>query len=229
MESILQQPAVPLPSSSQLDQTSIHLLPCGINHDGKANISNFFFLVDGQYPSVLAPDGLSVPKPVSAPDAGVTEAAAAVTAVENLHISSTTTTGATTGNSSDAATATTTSTTRSTSTVPEVSLRGRTLKGTVVSIPEGYIGTVYKSFDHAPQNGAGDARDEDAASTLDEDEEYEAMLKGMQEERKVMTTQAQFKEFTMWGHDDQPTLKSEKVLRAMQWIDIASVLHKPLS
>ena len=54
------------------------------------------------------------------------------------------------------------------------------------------------------------------------------MLRGMQEERKTMRAQAQFKEFMIWGHDEQPSLTTDKVVQAMQWIDIAKVLHEPL-
>ncbi|KAK3820093.1 MAG: ribonuclease H2, subunit C [Benniella sp.] len=217
MESVLEQPVAPLSSTNQLDQTSIHLLPCEIQHDGRANISGFFFLVDGQYPSVLAAE--SSDTSVSSSSA----AAAAVTAVENLRITPTTT-EVTSENGTD-----TTSTVNAVSSekAPEVSFRGRTLKGTVVSVPEGYVGTVYKSFDPLPQDNNSNTRG-NPAGTMDEDQEYEAMLKGMQEERKTLKTQAQFKEFMMWGHDEQPTLKTEKVLRAMQWFDIAKVLHEPL-
>lgn len=224
MESVLEQPTAPLSSTNQLDQTSIHLLPCGIHHDGKANIPGFFFLVDGQYPSVQAADASLT----SISSAATT--AAAVTAVEKLRITpptTTTTAGATAENDSDT-TKTTIAASVHTSAqkAPEVSFRGRTLKGTVVSIPEGYVGTVYKSFNPLPQNS--NTRDGKPTDTMDEDQEYEAMLKGMQEERKTLKTQAQFKEFVMWGHDEQPSLKTEKVLRAMQWFDIAKVLHEPL-
>jgi hypothetical protein len=209
MESVLEQPVAPLSSTNQLDQTSIHLLPCGIQHDGRANISGFFFLVDGQYPSVLAAESSET----SVSSSSAAAAAAAVTAVENLRITSENGTDTTNAASSEKA--------------PEVSLRGRTLKGTVVSVPEGYVGTVYKSFDPLPQDNNSNTRG-NPAGTMDEDQEYEAMLKGMQEERKTLKTQAQFKEFMMWGHDEKPTLKTEKVLRAMQWFDIAKVLHEPL-
>lgn len=227
MESVLEQPVAPLSSSNQLDQTSIHLLPCGIQHDGKADIPSFFFLVDGLYPSDLAANSSSTPSTSSAPIASAAAAAAAATAVENLHISSSVTTTAT-ENSTD--TTTTIAVTLETSALiaPEVSFRGRTLKGTVVSVPEGYIGTVYKSFDHTPQNGHNTRGGGSVTDTMNEEQEYEAMLKGMQEERKTMKTQAQFNEFMMWGHDEQPTLRTEKVLRAMQWFDIAKVLHEPL-
>ncbi|KAF9360575.1 Ribonuclease H2 subunit C [Mortierella sp. AD094] len=187
MESILEQPVAPLPASKQLNQTSLHLLPCGIHHDGKANIPGFFFLVDGQYPSATAT--------ASATTEATTE------------------------------TATTTASTILNTVSPETSFRGRTLKGTVVPVPQGYIGTIYKSYEHH-DNSKNSAQEMDIS--IDADQEYEEMLKGMQEERKSLITEAQFKEFTMWGHDEQPTLRTEKVMRAMQWFDIAKVLHEPL-
>ncbi|KAG0280543.1 Ribonuclease H2 subunit C [Linnemannia gamsii] len=214
-ESVLEQPAAHLHSSVKtLDQTSLHLLPCGIQHDGKANIPGFFFLVDGEYPSK--------------------------TASLTSEVTSATSTSLLTGNAAVTTTTTTTSTSTSTSTAPilesrsvppEVSFRGRTLKGSVMTVPAGYIGTIYKPAEQGGEgqgsnsnNGLKPSQDMD----LDDDQEYEAMLKGMQEERKAMKTEAQFTEWMSWGHDDQPTSRTDKVVRAMQWIDIAHVLHEPL-
>ncbi|KAF9912044.1 hypothetical protein EC991_000990 [Linnemannia zychae] len=223
MESVLEQPAAHLRSSTKtLDQTSLHLLPCGIQHDGKANIPSFFFLVNGQY---KAPSD----------DATITS---------TTTTSTTTTTAVTeqvTNGDSVAITSLETTTTTSTSTPvepesvpPEVSFRGRTLRGAVMTIPEGYIGTIYAPSElpgggvQRNSNGHSYAKASQEDMDMDEDQEYEAMLRGMQEERKVMRTEAQFKEWMFWGHDDQPTAKTDKVVRAMQWIDIASVLHEPI-
>jgi hypothetical protein len=197
MESVLEQPAAHLQSSTKtLDQTSLHLLPCGIQHDGKANIHGFFFLVDGQYKAT---------QPL--PPADSTTIA---------------TTASTTGIPAE-----------SRSVPPEVSLRGRTLKGAVMTVPEGYIGTIYTPSElpgggGAQSNGSSHAKASQEDMDMDEDQEYEAMLRGMQEERTVMRTKAQFKEWMFWGHDEVPTARTDKVVRAMQWIDIASVLHEPI-
>ncbi|KAF9996731.1 hypothetical protein BGZ80_000930 [Entomortierella chlamydospora] len=201
MESILEQPVAQLPTSKQLDQTSLHLLPCGIHHDGKANIPGFFFLVDGQYSS--------------------TTATASATITETT---TKTTTKTTTETTTETATTATTLVLNTVS--PETSFRGRTLKGTVITVPQGYIGTIYKSYEHHGNSNNNSSQEMDIS--MSEDQEYEEMLKGMQEERKSLVTDAQFKEFTMWGHDEQPTLRTEKVMRAMQWFDIAKVLHEPL-
>ncbi|KAF9540621.1 Ribonuclease H2 subunit C [Mortierella hygrophila] len=197
-ESVLEQPAAHLHPSSlrTLDQTSLHLLPCGIQHDGKANIPGFFFLVDGTYPSTLD------------------------------HTSATTTTITTITTAAGVLESTTSII------APEVSFRGRTLKGTVMKVPAGYMGTIYNVAEqkgHTQDNTSNGAKpNQDMMDLEDEDQEYEAMLKGMQEERKAMKTEAQFQEWTSWGHDDQPTARTDKVVRAMQWIDIANVLHEPL-
>ncbi|KAF9081313.1 hypothetical protein BGX23_001027 [Mortierella sp. AD031] len=222
MESILEQPAAHLPSVRTLDQTSLHLLPCGIQYDGRANIQGFFFLVDGQYQSPST-------------DSTTTATATTTTTIT----SETTTSGDVVAITSEATTTTvkTSTTTGSGPTPPEASFRGRSLKGTVMTVPEGYIGTIYKSTDNYPgqdginsNNNTTNGKKNTKASQdmdMDEDEEYEAMLKGMQEERKVMRAEAQFREWMFWGHDDQPTARTDKVVRAMQWIDIANVLHQP--
>ncbi|KAF9175734.1 hypothetical protein BGX21_010109 [Mortierella sp. AD011] len=209
MESILEQPVAPLPTSKQLDQTSLHLLPCGIHHDGKANIPGFFFLVDGQYSSTTA-----------TASATITETTTETTAETAAETATKTTTKTTTE------TSTTTTTLALNTASPETSFRGRTLKGVVVPVPQGYIGTIYKSYERHGDSNNDSAQEMDIS--MSEDQEYEEMLKGMQEERKSLVTDAQFKEFTMWGHDEQPTLRTEKVMRAMQWFDIAKVLHEPL-
>ncbi|KAG0323741.1 hypothetical protein BGZ99_002541 [Dissophora globulifera] len=220
MESVLEQPLAALPPSKVYDQTTLHLLPCGIQHDGKANIPGFFFLVDGQYPSMTSDT--------------VDATAASGTTL------STTTTNTTTATSSesvelDATSATTIisqagSKTSESPKAPETSFRGRTLKGTVIQVPEEYVGSIYKSYEQP--NGRGKNGDRpgnmDMDQDVDEDKEYEAMLRGMQEERKILRTEAQFQEFMMWGHDEQPTVKTEKVVRAMHWFDIARILHEPL-
>ncbi|KAF8975357.1 hypothetical protein BGZ46_009185 [Entomortierella lignicola] len=201
MESILEQPVAPLSSEKQLDQTSLHLLPCAIHHDGKANIPGYFFLVNGQYTTSVA------------------------TATESVTV---TNTNSAEESTSIASTTTTTTITTSESNKilpPETSFRGRTLKGTVIPVPSGYIGTIYKSFDNAQKNNT---TTEATDISMEQDQDYEEMLKSMQEERKSLVTDAQFKEFTMWGHDEQPTLRTEKVMRAMQWFDIAKILHQPL-
>ncbi|KAF9206451.1 hypothetical protein BGZ49_002411 [Haplosporangium sp. Z 27] len=205
MESILEQPVAPLPSEKQLDRTSLHLLPCAIHHDGKANIPSYFFLVNGQYPTSVT------------------------TATETVTVTNTDSTEESTSIASTSTTTTTTITTSESNKIlpPETSFRGRTLKGTVIPVPSGYIGTIYKSFDNAQKNNTT-TEAMDISMEQDQDQDYEEMLKSMQEERKSLVTDAQFKEFTMWGHDEQPTLRTEKVMRAMQWFDIAKVLHQPL-
>ncbi|KAF9926691.1 hypothetical protein FBU30_003767 [Linnemannia zychae] len=231
MESVLEQPTVP--SVKILDQTSLHLLPCGIQHDGKANISTYFFLVDGQYPTATANSATAT--------TATTNTTTAITAESSTTSTFTTCTTENTADENVLATTTLSSETTTTTALaanlsteskpvpPEISFRGRTLKGTIMSVPEGYIGTVYKPSELSPDTNHRNSRANTSVDMdLDEDQEYEAMLKGMQEERKTMRTEAHFKEWTSWGHDDEPTTRTDKVIRAMQWIDIASVLHDPL-
>ncbi|KAF9337916.1 hypothetical protein BG006_001494 [Podila minutissima] len=190
----------------------MHLLPCGIQHDGKANIPGYFFLVDGQYPS----------------DSPVHESITTIT--------TTNTTTSTTSVNSDKVTAEiteSTSVTVSTSSSsvpvpPETSFRGRTLKGTVVKVPQGYSGSIYTTVEEPEPKVSLSLSNNDVNMSIDmgdDDEAYDAMLKGMQEQRKVLKTEGQFSEFTLWGHDQAPTLKNDKLVKAIQWIDIANVLH----
>ncbi|KAF9301221.1 hypothetical protein BGZ74_006960 [Mortierella antarctica] len=203
---------MPLPASKYYSATNMHLLPCGIQHDGKANIPGYFFLVDGQYPS----------------DSPVHESI--------ITITTTNTTTSTTSVNSDTVTAEiteSTSVTVSTSSSsvpvpPETSFRGRTLKGTVVKVPQGYSGSIYTAVEEPEPKVSLSSSNNDVEMSIDmgdDDEAYEAMLKGMQEQRKVLKTEGQFSEFTLWGHDQAPTLKNDKLVKAMQWIDIANVLH----
>ncbi|KAG0257819.1 hypothetical protein BG011_003748 [Mortierella polycephala] len=240
MESILEQPTANLlPSTKHLDRTSLNLLPCGIQHNGKANINQFFFLVDGQYvsetpePGAAQASASSEPCTVIAETLEATTTSATTTATEAMasnengtttSITSVSTTTAIAGNAirTDALPATSTP-------VLEVSFRGRTLKGTTISVPEGYMGSIYGPYDAAARHNNSNSNGMDMDMDMnDEDQEYEAMLKGMQEERKTMRTKAQFKEFMVWGHDEQPSVRNDKVVKAMQWIDIAKVLHEPL-
>ncbi|KAF9575950.1 hypothetical protein EC968_000912 [Mortierella alpina] len=229
METILEKPQLDLPLK-QLDQTSLHLLPCGIQHDGKANIPGFFFLVDGEYTSTAA-----LSKSGDSPSSIVVEAlevakeSTTSATAEPTTIATTTTTTTTTTVSSTTASLGGTSIESKPSSAPETSFRGRTLKGTVVSVPEGYVGSIYRPVNPpVSQQSSNSSNSKSSAMDMDEDDEYEAMLRGMQEERKTMKAQAQFKEFMIWGHDEQPSLTTDKVIRAMQWIDIAKVLHEPL-
>ncbi|KAF9188148.1 hypothetical protein BGZ51_000713 [Haplosporangium sp. Z 767] len=238
MESILEQPTANLlPSTKHLDRTSLHLLPCGIQHNGKANINQFFFLVDGQYVSKTS-------EPAAAQVSASSELCTVI--AETLEVTTTSTTTETVASDENgtatstilmSATKATTETVVRTDTlpatstpVPEVSFRGRTLKGTAISVPEGYIGSIYGSYDATAKHNSNNNSNSNGMDMDmdDEDQEYEAMLKGMQEERKTMRTKAQFKEFMVWGHDEQPSVKTNKVVKAMQWIDIAKVLHEPL-
>ncbi|KAF9321823.1 hypothetical protein BG003_010847 [Podila horticola] len=203
---------MPLPASKHYNATNMHLLPCGIHHDGKADIPGYFFLVDGQYPS----------------DSPAHESTTTITIAN--------TTASTTSSSSETVTAevtesTTVTVSPSSSSVPEppeTSFRGRTLKGTVVKVPQGYSGSIYTAVEEPESKVSSSASNNDMDMSIDmgdDDEAYEAMLKGMQEQRKVLKTEGQFSEFTLWGHDQAPTLKNDTLVKAMQWIDISNVLH----
>ncbi|KAG0092139.1 hypothetical protein BGZ93_000503 [Podila epicladia] len=191
----------------------MHLLPCGIQHDGKANIPGYFFLVDGQYPS---------DPPVHE---SITTIATTNTPTSTKSVSS----ESVTSEVAEVASVTVSTSSSSAPVPPETSFRGRTLKGTVVKVPQGYSGSIYTAVDEPESKASSSSssnNDMDMSIDMgDDDEAYEAMLKGMQEQRKVLKTEGQFSEFTLWGHDQAPTLKNDKLVKAMQWIDIANVLH----
>ncbi|KAG0341818.1 hypothetical protein BG004_005890 [Podila humilis] len=220
MESILEHSKVPLPASKIYNATNLHLLPCGIDHNGNANIPSYFFLVDGQYlsdQSQSTATTIEVTRTSTTTIATSTESTNAKITEENTITSSD---AVSTLSSSPAAG------------LPESSFRGRTLKGTLIKVPNGYSGTIYRSIEEteskSPSNHASN-NDMDMSIDMgdndDDDEAYEAMLKGMQEQRKVLRVEGSFAEFTLWGHDQAPTLKNDKLVKAMQWIDIANVLH----
>ncbi|KAG0029746.1 hypothetical protein BGZ82_007752 [Podila clonocystis] len=211
MESILEQPQVPLPASKHYNATNMHLLPCGIQHDGKANIPGYFFLVDGQYPSD------------SPARESITTITTANTATSTTSVSSETVTAEVTESTS-----VTVSTSSSLPVPPETSFRGRTLKGTVIQVTQGYSGSIYTAVEEPESKVTSSSSNNDMDMSIDmgdDDEAYEAMLKGMQEQRKVLRTEGLFSEFTLWGHDQAPTLKNDKLVKAVQWIEIANVLH----
>ncbi|GJJ71895.1 ribonuclease H2 subunit C [Entomortierella parvispora] len=222
MESILEQASS---HTKVLDHTSLHLLPCGIQHDGPANIPGFFFLVDGQYPSSSS----------TSTSTTTTTATTTTESTENTSMTIDATVQATTIATTESlsSSSTTSVSDHTAQSTPETSFRGRTLKATVLQVPQGYIGSLYQPYDAAPSSSTtssgNSAMDLDQDPDQDDEErEYEAMLRGMQEERKTLRTTHQFNEFSIWGHDDAPTPKNDKVLKAMQWIDIANVLHQPV-
>ncbi|KAF9165389.1 hypothetical protein DFQ26_000195 [Actinomortierella ambigua] len=209
MESILEQPSQPLPASRRLDASSFHLLPCGIKHEGKANVSDFFIVTN----------------PVASSQ------------VESDVTITTTTTASTTTQSGGLVTATVTTCTSTKETmattaplVPETSFRGRALKGTVVQMPPSYVGSIYTLAPPpppAPIKQTKATKSNKDAMDMDQDE-YDAMLQGFNEERKTWTTTAQFDSFMLWGHDHAPTVRTDKVMKAMEWVNIADILHQSM-
>ncbi|ESO94237.1 hypothetical protein LOTGIDRAFT_203942 [Lottia gigantea] len=80
------------------------------------------------------------------------------------------------------------------------SMHGRPLNGEKVTVPEGYTGMV-----------VGELR---KPATEDEDRQFDI--------RSKMT------EFTYWNLD-KGTSKEDKLSQALQWIDIANIIHSPIS
>ncbi|KAF8783489.1 ribonuclease H2 subunit C-like [Argiope bruennichi] len=79
------------------------------------------------------------------------------------------------------------------------SIRGHPLKGQKVKIPDGYTGVVLK---------------ENKKFTSDD--------------KKDLKKFATFKEFTAWNWDIIPS-SEDKLIKALEWMDVAFILHKPVS
>ncbi|GFY61256.1 uncharacterized protein TNIN_403671 [Trichonephila inaurata madagascariensis] len=80
------------------------------------------------------------------------------------------------------------------------SVRGHPLKGQKIKIPDSYIGVVLK---------------ENKNLSISDDK---------RDLKKVAT----FKEFTSWNWDIVPS-PQDKLVKALQWINLASILHKPVT
>ena len=78
--------------------------------------------------------------------------------------------------------------------------RGRPLSGREVKLPDGYRATALR---------------EEKTPTTDV------------EERKVTAT-VHFNQFHYWNLETVPS-KNDKLVQALQWIDVAAALHKPIS
>ncbi|XP_050407459.1 ribonuclease H2 subunit C [Patella vulgata] len=79
-------------------------------------------------------------------------------------------------------------------------MHGRPLNGEEVALPSGYTGLV-----------VSESR---KAATEDED--------------RMMDIKSKFNEFTYWNLD-KPTSKEDTLSKALQWIDIANILHSPIN
>ncbi|EEZ99790.1 Ribonuclease H2 subunit C-like Protein [Tribolium castaneum] len=82
----------------------------------------------------------------------------------------------------------------------KASFRGYPLRGKTVELPEGYIGVVLH---------------ESIAPVSDK------------EERKFHVTN-KFKTLTYWNWDKAPS-KNDKIIQALDWIDVAEALHSPIT
>ncbi|KAG0235348.1 Ribonuclease H2 subunit C [Actinomortierella wolfii] len=195
MESILEQPSQCLPESRRLDSSSLHLLPCGIKHDGKANVSAFFIVTDNEGSAIVKSEAATV------------------------------------ADNSETACTSTTESRATTPSAPQTSFRGRALKGTVVQVPPNYTGSIYTFVPSPPaQAKPVKATKTNIKEAMDmEQDDYEAMLQGLHEERKTWTTTAQFDSFMLWGHDHAPTVQTDRVMKALEWTNIAEILHEPVS
>ncbi|CAG5123702.1 unnamed protein product [Candidula unifasciata] len=78
--------------------------------------------------------------------------------------------------------------------------RGRPLNGSEITLPDGYTGLVL--------------REPHKRSTEDED--------------RTLTATHKFNNFTYWNLDKQTT-PDDLIQKALQWVDISSALHKPVS
>ncbi|KXJ27137.1 ribonuclease H2 subunit C [Exaiptasia diaphana] len=79
----------------------------------------------------------------------------------------------------------------------EASFRGRCLKGSTINVPVGYTGYVFK---------------EERKPITDQED-------------RVLRATHKFSQFNYWNLETLPS-ENDAMIKAMQWIDIASVLHK---
>ncbi|XP_069117791.1 ribonuclease H2 subunit C-like [Argopecten irradians] len=79
------------------------------------------------------------------------------------------------------------------------SFRGRPLKGAVIQVPHGYTGLIVK----------------ETRKAVTEDED------------RHLTTMNKFKEINYWNLDKTPC-EDDKMKQAMNWLELAKVLHRPL-
>ncbi|XP_030749099.1 ribonuclease H2 subunit C [Sitophilus oryzae] len=80
------------------------------------------------------------------------------------------------------------------------SFRGYPLKGKKIDIPEGYVGLVV----------------------------HESIRPTNEKDDRKFYVINKFNEFTYWNWDKIPS-KNDNFLKAMDWIDIAEVLHSPIT
>ncbi|KAK3803799.1 hypothetical protein RRG08_026034 [Elysia crispata] len=78
--------------------------------------------------------------------------------------------------------------------------RGRPLNGKVLDIPSGYTGVMLT----------------------------ERGKRSTEEEDRLLLVSHKFDHFTYWNLDKEPS-SDDLTQRAMQWIDLSSVLHRPIS
>ncbi|XP_015909787.2 ribonuclease H2 subunit C isoform X1 [Parasteatoda tepidariorum] len=80
------------------------------------------------------------------------------------------------------------------------SMRGHPLLGQKIEVPVGYKGVVVS----------------------------ENKKTAMSEEQRDFKLVGSFKEFTFWNWDKCPS-DEDKIVKALQWMDVASAIHKPVS
>ncbi|RUS68498.1 hypothetical protein EGW08_023740 [Elysia chlorotica] len=78
--------------------------------------------------------------------------------------------------------------------------RGRPLNGKVLNVPSGYTGVMLT----------------------------EPHKRATEEEDRVLLASQKFDSFTYWNLDKEPS-SDDQIQRALQWIDLSAVLHKPIS
>ncbi|GFT78500.1 uncharacterized protein NPIL_602411 [Nephila pilipes] len=80
------------------------------------------------------------------------------------------------------------------------SVRGHPLKGQTIKLPDDYTGVVVKENKNL----------------------------SMSDDKRDLKKSATFKEFTSWNWDIVPS-SQDKLVKALQWIHLASVIHKPVT
>ncbi|KAI9797436.1 MAG: hypothetical protein M1833_005476 [Piccolia ochrophora] len=103
-------------------------------------------------------------------------------------------------------------------------LRGRRLKGTAASLPQGYRGVVLgQTGQTLPQNG----RTQDAVGfnslELEEDNEDED---GVPKDVRILEERASFNEIVVWSHEAPPDQRSDPYLKGVnEWCAFAEQMH----
>lgn len=113
-----------------------------------------------------------------------------------------------------------------------MSLRGRSLKGQTLDLPEGFIGLqITQGVSEAGSMHSYDDDEMDGDRSHDDEEEGEGGQPGHKQRRgkpgKKWEATRSFSSVMLWGHDQPPT-RSDATRRVLDYLSIASKVHAPV-